>query len=122
MSQDKPRIVYSTDPRDQILCRHCRKLKDECKCQPQAAFDPSKVVAIFRLEKSGRGGKIVTVLDGLPKNETYLKDLAKELKAKCGVGGTHKMDGATGMVEIQGDQRVKLKAILDAKGIKYKGM
>jgi len=116
------RLVYSTDPRDQILCRHCRKLKDECKCQPQAAFEADKIVVIFRLEKSGRGGKTVTVLDGLPKNEAYLKDLAKELKAKCGVGGTHKLGEKAGQIEIQGDQRPKLKAVLDSKGIRYKGM
>ena len=118
------RLVYSTDPRDQVLCRHCLKLKDECKCQASAggSVDPAQIVAIFRLEKSGRGGKTVTVIDGLPKHETYLKDLAKELKAKCGVGGTHKIGDKAGQIEIQGDQRPKLKALLEAKGIRYKGM
>jgi translation initiation factor 1 len=116
------RLVFSTDPKDQVLCRHCRKLKDECECQPSGQVSPDQIVAIFRLEKSGRGGKTVTVIDNLPRHETYLKDLAKELKAKCGVGGTHKIADKAGQIEIQGDQRVKLKAILDSKGIRYKGM
>ena len=116
------RLVYSTDPKDQILCSHCRKLKSECACQPIDDVSFKKITAIFRIEKGGRGGKIVTVLDGLPRNEAFLKDLSKELKAKCGVGGTFKVSSEFGLIEIQGDQRVKMKAILEAKGIRYKGM
>jgi translation initiation factor 1 len=116
------RLVYSTDPKDQVLCRHCRKLKSECACKPIADASLDKVVAVFRMEKGGRGGKTVTVLDQLPRNEAFLKDLSKELKAKCGVGGTYKMGETHGQVEIQGDQRIKMKAILDSKGIRYKGM
>lgn len=116
------RLVYSTDPKDQVRCSNCRKLKDECTCKPAASADPSKMTVIFRLEKSGRGGKTVTVLDGLPRNEEFLKQFSKELKAKCGVGGTYKIGDDSGLVEIQGDQRAKLKAVLESKGIRYKGM
>ena len=80
------------------------------------------MTVIFRMEKSGRGGKTVTVLDGLPRNDAFLKDLSKELKAKCGVGGTYKIGSENGQIEIQGDQRPKIKAILESKGIRYKGM
>jgi translation initiation factor 1 len=116
------RLVYSTDPKDQVLCRHCRKLKSECVCQPIDAVSLDKLTVVFRIEKGGRGGKTVTVLDGLPRNEAFLKDLSKELKAKCGVGGTYKVSETAGQIEIQGDQRPKIKSILDAKGIRYKGM
>jgi translation initiation factor 1 len=79
-------------------------------------------VAIFRLEKNARGGKVVTVIDALPKIEIYLKDLCKELKIKCGVGGTYLMSGKEGLIEIQGDKREQIKKIFDQKGIKYKGV
>ena len=79
-------------------------------------------VAIFRIEKNGRGGKTVTVIDNLPKVEPFLEALTKELKSKCGVGGKYSMAGKEGLIEIQGDQRVRVKSIFDQKGIKYKGM
>jgi translation initiation factor 1 len=40
------------------------------------------------MEKKGRAGKSVTVVDGLPPNEAFLKELCQELKRACGVGGT----------------------------------
>lgn len=117
------RLVYSTDPRDQVLCPHCRKLMDECKCKENKAdVSARQYTVVFRIEKGGRGGKTVTVMDQFPANETFLKELSKEMKAKCGVGGTHRIEKGIGFIEIQGDQRIKLKALLDAKGIRYKGM
>lgn len=93
-----------------------------CSCQPAQEVSVSKFTVIFRLEKSGRGGKTVTVLDGFPKNENYLKELTKELKSKCGVGGTYLLSASSGIIEIQGDKREALKKILDAKKIRFKGM
>lgn len=81
-----------------------------------------KFVAIFRIEKNGRGGKTVTVIDNLPKQEIFLRDLCKELKNRCGTGGTYSTEGKEGLIEIQGDKRVQVKAIFDSKGYKYKGM
>lgn len=118
-------LVWSDDPKDK--CVKCGKLKAECeangKCNPVEEKKKSyNFVAIFRLEKSGRGGKTVTVIDNLPKQEIFLKDLCKELKNKCGAGGTYLMDGKEGIIEIQGDKRVQIKAIFDQKNFKYKGM
>lgn len=115
------RLVYSTDPKDNQKCPKCGWLLRECKCSKEESADKA-FVAIFRIEKGGRGGKTVTVIDGLPKNEEFLKNLCKELKAKCGVGGTHKIADKAGLVEIQGDKRDQIKKIFEAKGIKYKGM
>ncbi len=78
-------------------------------------------VAIFRVEKNGRGGKTVTVIDGLPKQEIFLRDLCKELKNKCGSGGTYIMDKKDGIIEIQGDKRDQIKALFAVKGYKFKG-
>jgi len=118
----KHRIVYSTDPKDRFQCPKCRKLLNDCKCVPieQVALD--KVVANIRIEKSGRGGKTVTVLADLPKNEDFLKNLSKELKVKCGVGGTYVLTQQESRIEIQGDQRDVVKKILATKQIKFKGM
>jgi translation initiation factor 1 len=118
----KSRLVYSTDPRDNVVCPKCRKKAFECRCIREDAVEINKVMAVFRLEKNGRGGKIVTVLDQLPRNDQFLKDLTKELKNKCGTGGTYVISDKSGLVEIQGDKREQIKKILEAKGIKFKGM
>lgn len=78
-------------------------------------------MAYLRLEKNGRGGKTVTVIDDLPKVEHFLKSLTSELKKKCGSGGTYLMDKKEGVIEIQGDKKEMIKAMLAAKGIKTKG-
>ena len=67
-------------------------------------------------ESKGRGGKGVTLITGLPLNSDELKKLAKELKQLCGTGGTVK----DGVIEIQGEQREKLKPFLEKKGFKVK--
>jgi translation initiation factor 1 len=71
----------------------------------------------LRIERAGRKGKTVTVVENLPRNREFLKTLVKELKRGCGSGGkageTH--------VEIQGDHRDTLRALLSAKGWLVKG-
>lgn len=111
------KLVYSTDPKDQQKMQQANQ-----KPVHKQGIDLAKLEVIFKLEKSGRGGKTVTVLERLPKNENWLKDLAKELKAKCGTGGTHLIGPDFGIIEIQGDKRDQLKKILEAKGIRYRGM
>ncbi len=78
---------------------------------------PAKVVVKLRLEKKGRGGKTVTVVYDLPKNQTFLKDLAGELKRTCGVGGAVADD----TVEVQGDQLARIRPLLVKKGWTVKG-
>jgi translation initiation factor 1 len=98
------RLVYSTGDGDR------RARRDEA-----AAPEPPNdgVVRIFR-GKGGRGGKAVSVVRGLPRRD--LATVAKDLKRHCGSGGTVK-DGA---VEIQGDQREKIAARLEAQGYTVK--
>ncbi len=73
------------------------------------------VVKIQRQTK-GRKGKGVCVITGLDMEDAPLKLLAAELKKVCGCGGSVK-DGA---IEIQGDNRDKIKAHLEKKGYKVK--
>lgn len=116
------KLVYSTDPKDNQACPRCKDLVKNCSCPEVKESVTSTFTVIFRLEKSGRGGKTVTVMDGFPRNENYLKELTKELKSKCGTGGTYLLSGPTGVIEIQGDKRDALKKLLDAKKIRFKGM
>lgn len=118
----KHRIVYSTDPKDKFKCARCGKIMNECACIPIESVDLNKLVINIRLEKSGRGGKTVTVLADLPKNEDFLKSLSKELKVKCGTGGTYVLTDADSHIEIQGDKRDQIKKHLITKQIKFKGM
>ena len=77
-------------------------------------------IAVLRIEKTGRGGKTVTVIDKLPRSGDYLSRLAKMLKTRCGSGGTYKIE-EFGMVEIQGDKRQMIRAIFKNEKISYKG-
>ncbi len=62
---------------------------------------------------SGRAGKGVTVIAGLPLGPAALEALARELKARCGAGGKARPDGA---IEIQGEHRDLLVAELTKRG------
>jgi translation initiation factor 1 len=118
------RLVYSTDPALNQKCAKCKELVSECVCEAQLAPEQAKAsrfVAILRIEKAHRGGKTVTVIDGLPKSELFLKDLTTRLKKKCGSGGTYLMDGRDGVIEIQGDKRELIRAALEKEGIRHKG-
>jgi len=114
-------LVYSTDPKDQAIISGQAE-KDKLAAQSRQLVDTKKFTVVFRLEKNGRGGKTVTILDQLPNHETFVKELTKELKIKCGVGGSYKVESGVAQIEIQGDKRDAIKKILDLKQIKYKGM
>lgn len=83
---------------------------------PQQQPPAGDGIVRIRREVSGRKGKGVAVITGLPLNEEALKALAKELKQLCGTGGAVK----NGTIEIQGDQRDKLKAFLEQRGYTVK--
>lgn len=114
-------LVWSDDPKDKA-----RLEAESGKAKTKEASDDfvrsTNWVAVFRMEKSGRGGKTVTVIDQLPKQEIFLRDLCKELKNKCGSGGTYSLEGKEGLIEIQGDKRDAIKAIFTKKGFRFKGM
>jgi translation initiation factor 1 len=104
------RLVYSTDDGDHRADRAKQKATPE-RSGPQLPDDG--VVRVFR-EKGGRGGKVVTVIRGLPAADAPA--VASDLKRRCGTGGAVK-DGA---VEIQGDHREKIAARLEATGYRVK--
>jgi predicted translation initiation factor SUI1 len=67
-------------------------------------------------ETKGRRGKGVTTLSDLPLDEVGLLELAATLKRRCGTGGTVK----DGRIEIQGDHRERLVALLEGMGFMVK--
>ena len=66
------------------------------------------------LDKRNRNGKKVTLVTDLLCDDDTLKELARELKAQCGVGGSAR----GGEILIQGDFRDKVLAQLKARGLK----
>lgn len=106
-------LVYSTE--FGRACPECREPQDQCRCSKAELADTDGIVRVSR-ESKGRGGKVVTVISGVPLPGAELKTLAKELKQKCGVGGALK----DGLIEIQGDQRDLLVSELSKRGFTVK--
>jgi translation initiation factor 1 len=67
-------------------------------------------------ETSGRSGKGVSVVTGLPLSAQELEELATQLKKLCGAGGAVK----DGNIEIQGDHRDRLVQELAKRGYEAK--
>ncbi|WP_102796082.1 stress response translation initiation inhibitor YciH [Bowmanella denitrificans] len=86
--------------------------------QTEPAKPAPKGDGIIRIkrETKGRKGKGVTTVYGMLMDDTQLKQLCSDLKKVCGTGGTIK----DGVIEIQGDNRDKIKALLEKKGFQVK--
>ena len=69
-----------------------------------------------RRETQGRGGKTVTTISGVGLAEDALRELAGELKRRCGTGGSVK----DYVIEIQGDHREVIVAELQKRGFTVK--
>jgi translation initiation factor 1 len=80
--------------------------------------EPAKKAIIVKVgrETKGRRGKGVTTVSEVPLDETGLAELAATLRTKCGTGGTVK----DGRIEIQGDQRDRVTAVLEGLGYRVK--
>ena len=98
------------------ICPGCGESTAECRCG-KIRQQPSGVgIVRIRRESKGRGGKTVTVVSGIQGDDLSIKALAKELKKRCGSGGTVK----DGNIEIQGDFCDLLEAELTKKGLQVK--
>jgi translation initiation factor 1 len=116
MDASRGRPVYSTQAGK--LCPTCGWPADRCQCSKRLEEAvPAKVTARLHLESKGRGGKSVTVVDGLPRNAAFVEELLRALKRGLGTGGTAR-DGA---LELQGDRRGALRTLLAARGFTVKG-
>ena len=118
MTAPPRRLVYSSGAGR--ICPGCGWPRSDCKCSKNLAPPDETVPETFtvRLRVESRGpGKQVTRLDGLPRNGAYLEELCRNLKRACGTGGTVGEDS----IELQGDQRERLRELLASKGLRVKG-
>ncbi len=80
--------------------------------QPEPPKGPAR--AVVRMERKGRGGKEVTVVEQLGLKTKELDDWLKALKNALGCGGV--VEGET--LVLQGDQRKRLPALLESRGVR----
>jgi translation initiation factor 1 len=92
------RVVYSTGDGD------LRKARE-----PKSRAGGDGRVRVRR-ETSGRRGKTVTTVSGVP--DDVVRDVAGRLKKRCGVGGSVK----DGVIELQGDHRNVVMDVLRGEG------
>ena len=102
--KNKIGVVYSTNPDYQY--------KYEGDNEPVETLPPSQQKLHVRMERSGRGGKTVTVVDNFVGTDDDLNALGRTLKTKCGVGGSVK----DGQIIIQGDFRDRITTLLKEMG------
>ena len=109
MAEKNTKLVYSTDKAVP------RKGKQDVKEFP-ATLQPAQQKVTVRLDRKGRGGKSVTVIEGLQLTEKQQEMLLKRLKSGLGTGGAVR-DSA---LEIQGDHRDALISTLEKMGYRPK--
>lgn len=101
-------LVYSTD----ATLQKQLNANDKSHIPSPLKNDPQDGIVRIHRETKGRNGKGVSIITGLTLSEVDLNEAAKKLKQHCGTGGTVK----NGCIEIQGDQREKIKLWLEKHG------
>lgn len=89
------------------VCNQCGLPQDLCVCET-IAREQQKITV--KVEKR-RFGKKYTIIDGITR-EANVEEIFRKLKNKFACGGTAK----TGLIELQGDHKMKAKAALAALG------
>lgn len=99
------RIVYSSETGSVRYCPRCGQTAHPGRCpttaQPATQGFPRDGIIRVAIERSGRRGKTVTAIHGLPADDATLAQLARTLKQLAGSGGTVQ----NGVIELQGDHR-----------------
>jgi translation initiation factor 1 len=75
---------------------------------------PGPARAVVRMERKGRRGKEVTVVEQLGLPAAQLDAWLKALKAALGCGGT--LEGQA--LVLQGDHRPRVKELLEGRGVR----
>jgi len=96
-------VVYSTNPNFHY---------DTEEEEKTTTLDKAKQKLRVMLDRKNRGGKIVTLITGFIGTEDDLKELARLLKSKCGVGGSAK----EGEIIIQGNFKALIIELLVKEG------
>ena len=115
---DNSKLVYSTESGK--ICPSCQKPISECTCKKKKSRSQTNIKydGIIRIQREvkGRKGKTVTIVSGFQINADKLKNLASQLKRRCGTGGSVK----DGIIIIQGDHRENLLSELKNQGYAVK--
>ncbi|KAA1262215.1 translation initiation factor Sui1 [Rubripirellula obstinata] len=111
-------------------CDHCGKLESECVCTAQDKADresakqrqadrlpPSQQTARISVQKR-KGGRMVTVVEGLTAKANDLPSILTQLQAACGTGGTVK--AKDDLIELQGDHQEKIVSEIKELGYRVK--
>ncbi|OMP78841.1 MULTISPECIES: translation initiation factor [unclassified Chitinophaga] len=101
-------IVYSTDPN---FAPDNDNEQEDVNTLP-----PAQQQLRVKLDTKQRAGKVVTLVDGFVGKDEDLQKLGKDLKTKCGTGGSAK----DGQILIQGDYKEKVIKWLQDWGYKAK--
>ena len=110
-NKDRERgIVYSTE--HGRMCPACGNPVEKCTCRKAGTPPAGDGIVRVGRETKGRKGKCVTVITGISLDPDGFRDLTKQLKQRCGTGGTVK----AGVIQIQGDHRDLLVEELKARG------
>jgi translation initiation factor 1 len=113
MNQKYSSLIFSTD-KNRPICVRCGQTS--CVCEPEKPATTSQQTARISLDRKGRKGKAVTLIQGLSMNPSHMEELSKILKTGLGAGGTVK----EGHIEIQGDHRSKIVELFHKLGYKTK--
>jgi translation initiation factor 1 len=111
---NKNPLIYSTAHGK--VCADCGKPVSGCICKKKSSIQAGDGVVRIGRETKGRKGKGVTIITGVPLDHSGLLALGKDLKKRCGSGGTVK----EGTIEIQGDHRDMLFEEMQKRGWRVK--
>lgn len=100
-------VVYSTNPNHEY--------QYEANTN-QGTLPPNQQDLRVHISRKGRGGKEVTLITGFVGSKDALKELGKEIKNRCGTGGSAK----DGEIIIQGNIRPKVMKVLEDLGYNAK--
>jgi len=101
--KERLNVVYSTNPDFKYENTEDKEIDTPDKKQQKLRVS---------IEKKGRGGKTVTLVNRFIGTEDDLKELGKMLKTKCGVGGSVK----DGEIIIQGEFKQRIIDLLKSEG------
>lgn len=112
-----PRKRNGAPAKDSAVAKRCPRCGSyPCRCPQPKSIPPEQQTIRIQRETKGRGGKTVTLVQGLQLTPEDVETLEKRLKKLCGAGGAVK----DGVIEIQGDHREKIAAELQKSGYKTK--
>jgi translation initiation factor 1 len=109
-----PGLFSGTPLERPVTCERCERPLDECRCPRDAegriVLPKDQPARVSRERRSG--GKMVTIISGIDAAASDLPALCRTFRSACAAGGALR----EGRIEIQGDHRDRLLAMLKEMG------